>query len=228
MNTSSSHAPRPTVDPPFSPVLIAGLAAAPLPIFVVQSVVTTLMRFFIRRYPGIWDRMQPYSHAVIGIDPVDLPFSLTLAFDQKGPTLSVARNLPPSDALTAIIRGSLDILLALAEGRMDGDTVFFSRKLAIEGDTEVILALRNAIDDADIDLARDIDTVLGPLSPRLRPVRRGFGRVIGHISTEINRLHQALVGPIVRDLERQTARIAVLEAAQAPSHPSHTRKGVKL
>jgi predicted lipid carrier protein YhbT len=53
----------------------------------------------------------------------------------------------------------------MAEGASDGDALFFSREINIEGNTDAILALRNAIDDAELNLADEIAGLLGPLRP---------------------------------------------------------------
>jgi predicted lipid carrier protein YhbT len=42
--------------------------------------------------------------------------------------------------------------------------LFFSGDIAIEGDIEAILALRNALDDAELDLLQEGAAMLGPLS----------------------------------------------------------------
>jgi predicted lipid carrier protein YhbT len=44
------------------------------------------------------------------------------------------------------VRASLPDYLALALRREDPDTLFFSRRLVLEGDTELGLALKNALD----------------------------------------------------------------------------------
>ncbi len=44
------------------------------------------------------------------------------------------------------IRASLPDYIALALRREDPDTLFFSRRLVLEGDTELGLALKNALD----------------------------------------------------------------------------------
>ena len=48
----------------------------------------------------------------------------------------------------------------------------FPRDLAIEGDTEAVVALRNAIDDSELDLAAEAAELLGPLKPFLDPPMR--------------------------------------------------------
>ena len=43
------------------------------------------------------------------------------------------------------------------------EIVNVTRDIVIEGDTEAVLALRNAIDDAEIDMAAEIAALFGPL-----------------------------------------------------------------
>lgn len=49
----------------------------------------------------------------------------------------------------AIIRGSLAAFKTLAERRQDPDQLFFQRRLVIEGDTELGLALKNLLDSLE-------------------------------------------------------------------------------
>jgi predicted lipid carrier protein YhbT len=63
----------------------------------------------------------------------------------------------------ARIAGPLAALLGLVHGAFDGDALFFSRDLIIEGDTEAVLALRNAIDNEEIDMASEMTALFGPL-----------------------------------------------------------------
>ena len=48
------------------------------------------------------------------------------------------------------MRGPLLSLLGLLDGTFDGDALFFSRGIAISGKVDALLALRNAIEDADL------------------------------------------------------------------------------
>jgi len=54
--------------------------------------------------------------------------------------------LPAFGRPDVTIRAKLDDYLALALRREDPDTLFFSRRLVIEGDTETGLAVKNALD----------------------------------------------------------------------------------
>lgn len=65
----------------------------------------------------------------------------------------------------ATVSGPLPVLLSLLEGSTDGDAEFFARALTVEGDMEAVLALRNALDDAGIDLPTDLGALAGPFAP---------------------------------------------------------------
>lgn len=202
------------VDPPFSPVLLAGLALAPVPPRLLQPLFDAILAVVRRRHPDILDRMSAYPDAVVGIDPVDLPFVLLLRPDPQAPSLRVARDFT-DETPGAIIRGPLEMLFALTEGRIDGDAAFFSRQLAFEGDTEVVLALRNAVDGAGIDLEADFAAILGPLARPLRHAAGVGGWLFGRLSRDMDTLRRAMVGPALRGADQQSARITELESELA-------------
>lgn len=78
------------------------------------------------------------------------------------------------------IGGDLDDFLGLATRREDPDTLFFQRRLVIEGDTETGLHVKNLLDALDYDLRAHVAAVLGPVAgevaagviARLRPQLR--------------------------------------------------------
>jgi hypothetical protein len=79
-------------------------------------------------------------------------------------------------------RGCADGLIGLLDGAYDGDALFFSRDLVIEGDTAAVLALRNAIEDTALtpDLALSVPERFGPLvNGGLRWAGRSLRRLLG-------------------------------------------------
>lgn len=67
------------------------------------------------------------------------------------------------------IRGASEALLAIAVGQRDPDTLFFQRRLVVEGDTELGLALKNFLDAAQPD---------SPTMRRFAGVARAARRVL--------------------------------------------------
>lgn len=197
--------------PPFSPVLFLGLALKPVRPSMLQPVFDAMLRMVRRSHPDILERMAGWGDALVCIDPVDLPFVVLLEPHPEAPRLTVRRDIDPALA-TATIRGPVDVLLALAEGRVDGDALFFSRQLVIEGDTEVVVALRNAIDGAGIDLIEDLATTLGPFGTAFRTAAYAANGLLGRMREDFETVRSALLAPAAKDVDAQSARIAQLEA----------------
>lgn len=59
------------------------------------------------------------------------------------------------------ISGTLHDFWQLASRREDPDTLFFNRSLAIEGETEAGLYMKNLLDGMDFDMQLHLDAVLG-------------------------------------------------------------------
>lgn len=57
----------------------------------------------------------------------------------------------------------MEALLALLEGRIDSDALFFTREIVIAGDTSAVVALRNVLDRETIVLLDEASSLLGPL-----------------------------------------------------------------
>ncbi|MBI3675812.1 MAG: SCP2 sterol-binding domain-containing protein [Proteobacteria bacterium] len=140
----------------------ARLGAGLLPASLLESVVARIAKSTLRRHPGLLDRLDSYAATTVLIDPTDLPFGFYLTPSCDVPVTVLRRPLCRDHA--ASIAGPFAALVAMLHGRLDGDALFFSRDIAIEGDTSAILALRNALDDAEIDLAREFAALFGPMS----------------------------------------------------------------
>ena len=151
-----------------SPGLLAGLALRPVPEAVQNRFLAWSMKRVMTEHPGLLDRLPPAATGTIIIAITDLQISLALELSPGSAELKIA--LPEdNDMAIAGISGSLQDLIDLMEGRVDGDALFFSRKLAFSGDTEIVVALRNALDGADLNIARmvPVPPFLSALRPRL-------------------------------------------------------------
>jgi predicted lipid carrier protein YhbT len=123
----------------------------------------------------------------IAIDPSDVPFVFLLEVGEGTITLRLARELRNS-GVHARICGPLLALIGLVDGTYDGDALFFSRDIVIEGDVETVLALRNAIDDAEVGVLRELVATAGefaaPIDRAARDIAAAMRRVVGGVASQ--------------------------------------------
>ncbi|THD82340.1 sterol-binding protein [Aliigemmobacter aestuarii] len=156
-------------DLPVLPGLL-GLALRPLPLFPLNRVLAALTRRMVAEHPVILRRLGDHADRRFLIDVTDLPHVFLLHPASAGLTARRRHDLPPHDVR---LTGTLAAFLAMMHGAEDGDALFFSRDLAVEGDTSAVLALRNAMDDAELDLSEELAALAGPFGA---PVRRVVAR----------------------------------------------------
>jgi len=148
------------------------LVAAPLPLAPVSLLLTALTRRLNRYYPDLLRRLGTHAQRRFLLDLTDLPFLLLLEPGLAAPRVTAhSRRRPPVH--DARIAGLTAAFLGMMHGSLDGDALFFSRDLVIDGDTAAALALRNAIDNSELDLGAELARLGGPLAPmlaRLLPV----------------------------------------------------------
>lgn len=152
--------------PPAVPAILK-----PIPVPMVQLVAQSAFARVLARHPRIYDRLGQYADRTYCFAPTDLPFEFAVC-----PRSGKVRTGRPGRLWRTDVRiaGPLVLLLALAEGRVDGDAEFFGRQLSIDGDMEAVLALRNALENDAVDFARDLAPTGGPLRS---PVETMLGRV---------------------------------------------------
>lgn len=124
---------------------------------------TLLTRRILQAHPGLIARLGDQAGKSFALDPTDLPIVLVLSLPGGQPRIAVQSDASGADCRIA---GKLSALLGLVHGAVDGDALFFSRDVVIDGDTEAALALRNAVDDAELDLSEEI----ARLAPLFAPV----------------------------------------------------------
>lgn len=207
--------PHQTKVPPFSPVLVAGMV---LPGFARPAIARVARSFA----SGVWsrhqrnfERLSDYEGARFLIDPVDLPLVFLLELAPEGPQVSIVESdvsggEDPPD-VSATIRGPLHSLLELAEGKVDGDALFFNRDLSIEGDTEAVVALRNAVDDAELDLLEEFSKIFGPLARPAYAIAERSSALYSRLVRDTEVLHQAILSPLTRRFASQDAAVSDLE-----------------
>jgi predicted lipid carrier protein YhbT len=138
------------------------LLLAPVPLVMLQPILTRIAEHVARTRPELFARLGPHAGKRFLVDPIDLPFVLVLRPDSQRPRLLAYRRYenPRHDAgIAGTFLNLLDMI--------DGDALFFSRDLRVSGDTEAVVALRNALDDFEGSVVDSIVAAFGPLS---RPV----------------------------------------------------------
>jgi predicted lipid carrier protein YhbT len=174
--------------PHFPTLGAAALRFAPLA--PLSLAVARLAASLGRRHPKLFSRLGEQSGKSFLIDPIDLPFVFLLT-PQSGASSLQAFRRDKAGAWDARIAGRLAALLGMVHGFYDGDALFFSRDLVIEGDTEAVLALRNAIDNEEIDLTSEAAAMLGPLeSMASNPARRVAAMVGGWSGVALTRIER--------------------------------------
>lgn len=151
--------------PPPAPVLLAG-----------SGVLTRLGRVMVGRHPGMIARLGPEAGKRLLLEAEGLPALILLQADPLSLRLYPHHRAPESDAQ---IRGSLAAFLSMLHGESDGDALFFSGELSISGDTSAVLALRNALDDAEIDLAAEFAALARAPEALVRRLATAVGPRLG-------------------------------------------------
>jgi predicted lipid carrier protein YhbT len=151
------------------------LALAPLPL--MQTVLNRVVRKVPRERPELFRRLGLHQQKTFLIDPVNLPFLFTLKPMALQPELRIHPRTRTRPLHDAHIAGTFFALLDMIDGALDGDALFFTRDLLIEGDTEAVVVLRNALDDLEgsiiDDMTRPFDFVARRILSRLRDFSAG-------------------------------------------------------
>jgi len=176
------------------------------------------MRRMERRHPRLFDNLARMEAATIRIEPLDLPHRFLLSLGTDHPTLQWLDGADAQAPATAMVKGKLQALLDLLEGRSDSDAMFFRRDIVIGGDTSVVVALRNALDRDPLDLFEDVTSIFGSFAALARraivAINRAAGGENGGESQEwqarTGRM-EAECGALREELNALKARLAKLE-----------------
>lgn len=120
-------------------LLLRPLARVPRPLvaLVLDSALGRLLR------PGDLDFLRQRR---LRIRVRDLGIDWLLTLDSGG-----LRALDPAQPADTSISGNLREFLLLASRREDPDTLFFQRRLVVEGDTELGLQVKNLLDAVELE-----------------------------------------------------------------------------
>ncbi len=134
----------------FPPALQKALGILPVP--PLGFALTRAVRRLAHTRTDLFERLGTYKRTHFIIDPIDIPHVFRLIPNGEHATVEMFRRKDAPEG-AARISGPLIVLLGLVDGTYDGDAVFFTRDLVIEGDTDAVLALRNTMEEADLSPA---------------------------------------------------------------------------
>jgi len=137
------------------------LVVRTVPLFVIQAAFDRIVTNIHRDRPRLFARMGTAAKKTILIDPIDMPFVVELRPDDERPDMRAYRR-DAAPTANAQIKGTFAELFKMLDTQLDGDALFFSRTLKVTGDLEVVVALRNALDDIDGSIAGDVAALFGP------------------------------------------------------------------
>lgn len=207
------------------PVMLARGIMWALPPPVLATGAAALLRYIGRRHARLFRDLAALQPARIRIEPSDVPHRWVLTLGNGPPRLALADAADPP--VTACLKGSLAVLIDLLEGRLDGDTLFFSQALTLTGDTAAVVALRNTLDRDSIDVLGETAGLFGPLASLMRAAALRLEHLAGVAYARLIAAHMALHAaepaqpPVVpelaalrTELRRLASRLARLERGQ--------------
>lgn len=152
-----------TVTFPFR--LVPGsIQAAMLTMFINHMLCGQLLKSRLRELDG----------RSVTVHVIDIPW--LMHFHIRYGQIWAAADLPATDVT---ISGKLHSFMQLLGGREDPDTLFFQRKLSVEGDTDTGVHVKNLLDTLDYDWDAHFDDVLAPrLARRAKSLRQKIITII--------------------------------------------------
>lgn len=198
------------------PVLLASQALTWMPAPLLARGTALLMRRIGRSQPRLFANLTASPPCAIGIEPTDVPHRFVLRYGGAPPSLLLERGAPgPVDAC---VKGPLAALVAMLEGRLDGDALFFSRTIAITGDSNAVLTLRNLVDRDGIDVLAAATAVFGPFD---RPARAALRVIERHLASARRRVAAVHAGLHAARSDERSA--AAAERVQTELHKLEAR-----
>lgn len=154
-------------------VLVAGLLHA-VPEPLSTRLVTLAVNHLLRGQP-LAERLGELSGRCFRLQVEDVAIALTFEITSAG--------LRPSLIEPHVtMRGALLDFVALARRREDPDTLFFQRRLVVEGETETGLHLKNLLDGWEYDLEGHVRATLPSPLARFMVQAMGAARALRELS----------------------------------------------
>jgi predicted lipid carrier protein YhbT len=200
------------------PILLAGQSLTWLPAPLLGRATSLLLKRMCRANPRLLKNLTAEKPSVVLIEPTDLPHRFVLRFGGAPPALQVVQSRPEN--VDAGVKGPLAALIAMLEGRLDGDALFFNRTIIVTGDSEKIVTLRNLVDREGLDVMAVATGTFGPFERLVRTAAYAIERHLTAVHNRMAAMHEGLhaerherpVSSAAPDMRDLNARMARLEA----------------
>jgi len=198
----------------------AAIGAAPRPALDLGA--AALLAAMRRNHPRLFSLLDACGRTRVLVELDDPPRRFVLQYGGGAPTLRVADDVAEV-AVDATLKGGLEPMLALLEGRADGDALFFTRALTVSGDTAAIVTLRNILDRETIRVVDEAASLFGPfrrlartaiLNAERRAARLRAALAPPTAGGEDNEARAAEIAELKTEIEALKTRLAKLEASQ--------------
>ena len=193
-----------SIAPEFNSSLLYGLLAKPIicrPI--IQIGISKLTKLFIDKHPRVIKKMSQFSPSRMVLVPLDMPFDFFVEFSNESLQINIIdKNTYLGKNLTKIT-ASIDVFVKMLEGNLDGDALFFSRKLIIEGETTIIVALRNILEAENVNIKNDIKKSLGIFYPAFTFLNNIFLTLKNELDQNLGVVKSSMVENIEQQISSQ-------------------------
>ncbi|MCL2567409.1 MAG: SCP2 sterol-binding domain-containing protein [Alphaproteobacteria bacterium] len=192
-----------------SVVLLLGIFFKKVPLSFLQPFLDKSLKIMQEKHPRIFERLSGEEFDFI-IDATDLPFVFYLKPSLTSPVLKAIHRSEHVN-VAATIKGSLSNLLQLFEGNADGDAMFFSNELVIEGSTAASVALRNAVDGEDMNIIADLSSMAAPFENAAKKIGNKTVEKYSILQNSLNTITSAILSKTNKDIASIKNRIIEAE-----------------
>lgn len=172
------------------PVSMARLSMSFAPAQLVARVTEAVVARMEKRHPKLFKNLARLDPALVHFQTGDLPHRFALTLGREPVRFYLVQDA--AEKPEALISGSLESLIAMLEGREDGDALFFSRDIQVAGDTTIVVGLRNTLDREEIDLTEEILGLFGPFAKHAEKAIYAFDFLARRARTRLSRLHEEM------------------------------------
>lgn len=138
-----------------------------VPVSIQAAILTRVINHLLEGQ-SLKTRLQEIDGKSVSVHVLDIPWLMHFHINN-----GQVRATTDSPATDVTISGKLQGFLQLISGQQDPDTLFFQRKLNVEGDTETGVHIKNLLDALEYDWDAHFDSVLvPPLAKRAKMVRQ--------------------------------------------------------